>query len=119
MIHRIHRVVPTIRVPLLVGSHCSPRRRASPPRRSSPLRAGAYAIDVSPGNFPVLINGGFLQASATKVNDRLFARCLVLDDGTTRLAIVVVDSCMMPRDLLDRAKAMARETNRHPHGSAC
>ena len=73
------------------------------------LRAGASAIDVSPVSFPVLVNGGFLQASATKVNDPLFARCLVLDDGTTRLAIVVVDSCMMPRDLLDRAKEMARE----------
>ena len=55
------------------------------------------------------MNGGFLQSSATKINDPLFARCLVLDDGTTRLAIVVVDSCMMPRELLDRAKAMASE----------
>jgi|GEM_PF-3813959 len=73
------------------------------------LRAGAQAIDVSPRTFPVLINGGFLQNSATRVNDPLFARCLVLDDGTTRLAIVIVDSCMMPRELLDRAKEMARE----------
>ena len=73
------------------------------------LRAGACAIDVSPASFPVLINGGFLQASATKVNDRLFARCLVLEDEATRLAIVIVDSCMMPRDLLDRAKEMARD----------
>ena len=73
------------------------------------LRAGAQAIDVSPRTFPVLINGGFLQNSATRVNDPLFAKCLVLDDGTTRLAIVIVDSCMMPRELLDRAKEMARE----------
>jgi hypothetical protein len=56
-----------------------------------------------------LINGGFLQNSATEVHDPLFAKCVVLDDGMTRLAIVVVDSCMMPRELLDRAKAMARE----------
>ncbi len=75
----------------------------------SGLRAGAQAIDVSPGTFPVLINGGFLQNSATRVNDPLFAKCLVLDDGTTRLAIVIIDSCMIPRDLLDRAKEMARE----------
>src|SRR5271157_108683 len=73
------------------------------------LRAGASAIDVSPRSFPVLINGGFLQNTTTKVNDSLFAKCLVLDDGTTRLAIVIVDSCMMPRELLDRAKEMARE----------
>ena len=32
-----------------------------------------------------------------------------------RLAIVVVDSCMMPRDLLDRAKELARQNGRHPH----
>jgi hypothetical protein len=31
----------------------------------------------------------------------------VLDDGATRIAIVVVDSCMMPRDFLDAAKAEA------------
>ena len=73
------------------------------------LRAGASAIDVSPRSFPVLINGGFLQNSTTKVNDPLFAKCLVPDDGTTRLAIVIVHSCMMPRELLDRAKGMARE----------
>jgi len=73
------------------------------------LCAGASAIDVSSRSFPVLINGGFLQNSTTKVNAPLFAKCLVLDNGTTRLAIVIVDSFMMPRELLDRAKEMARE----------
>ncbi len=58
---------------------------------------------------PVLVNGGFLQNSAIKINDPVRARCLVLDDGSTRLAIVVVDSCMMPRELLDRAKELARD----------
>lgn len=75
----------------------------------APFRAGAHAIDVSPTSLPVLVNGGFLQVVADKVNDPPHARCLVLDDGTTRLAIVVVDSCMMPRDLIDRAKALASE----------
>jgi hypothetical protein len=73
------------------------------------LRAGAAAVDVAPRKFPVVVNGGFLQAQAMRVNDPIQAKCLVLDDGTTRLAIVVVDSCMMPRELLDRAKALARE----------
>jgi hypothetical protein len=72
------------------------------------LRAGAAAIDITPKSLPVLVNGGFLQSSAKVINDHLFARCLVLDDGETRLAIVVVDSCMMHRELLDRAKEMAR-----------
>jgi hypothetical protein len=30
-----------------------------------------------------------------------------LDDGSTRLAIVIVDSCMIPRELCDRAKELA------------
>jgi hypothetical protein len=33
----------------------------------------------------------------------------VLDDGGTQLAIVIVDSCMLPRDLLDLAKEMAQK----------
>jgi hypothetical protein len=84
-------------------------RSQTPEVSPAALRAGASAVDVSPTTFPVLVNGGFLQATATKVNDPLFARCLVLDDGTTKLAIVVVDSCMMPRSLLDRAKELARQ----------
>ena len=57
----------------------------------------------------MIVNGGFLQAKADKVRDPLFARCLVLDDGKTRLAIAIVDSCMMPRELVDQAKALANQ----------
>jgi hypothetical protein len=71
------------------------------------FRAGAYAMDITPTNFPAIINGGFLEHRANGVTDRLHARCLVLDDGRTRLAIVVVDSCMMPRELIDEAKELA------------
>ncbi len=73
------------------------------------FRAGAYAMDISPRHFPVLVNGGFLEASADKVNDPVYAKCLVLDDGSVQVALAVVDSCMLPRDLLDAAKKMARD----------
>jgi hypothetical protein len=76
--------------------------------RAGVLRAGAAAVDITPEKFPVLINGGFLANRATRAHDPVRAKCLVLDDGATRLAIVVVDTCMMPRELLDRAKEMAR-----------
>jgi hypothetical protein len=66
-------------------------------------------MDATPTTFPVLVNGGFLQNSAKLLNDPVRAKSLVLDDGSTRLAIVVVDTCMMPRELLDRAKELARE----------
>ena len=73
------------------------------------FRAGASAVDISPASFPVLVNGGFLQSQASKIKDPIRAKCLVLDDGTIRLAIVVVDTCMMPRELIDRAKSLASE----------
>src|SRR5580704_11985458 len=82
---------------------------ASPVASSAPeadpklFRAGACAIDVAPTAFPVLVNGGFLQSQANRLNDPVHAKCIVLDDGATKLAIVVVDTCMMPRELLDRA----------------
>jgi len=91
---------------------------SSQPKRGATkvFRAGACAIDVAPATFPVLVNGGFLQNRATRINDPVRARCVVLDDGATRLAIVVVDICMMPRELLDRAKELAREKTGIPIG---
>ncbi len=72
------------------------------------FRAGAYAIEVTPLKFPVIVNGMFLARIAEKAFDRIYARCLVMDDGAVKVAVVVVDSCMMPRDLIDRAKEMAQ-----------
>jgi len=73
------------------------------------LRAGAYAIDVTPQKLPVIVNGGMLERTCSQVVDPLHARCLVLDDGTTTIAFAVVDNCVIPRPLMDRAKALARE----------
>jgi hypothetical protein len=73
------------------------------------FRAGAFAQDVTPLKFPISVNGGMQDRQATGVHDRLHARCLVLDDGRTKLAIVVVDSCMVPREILDAAKARANK----------
>lgn len=81
---------------------------------AAPLRAGIAVIDVTPEQFPVIVNGMFTERTATAAHDRLSARALVLDDGSTTVAIVVVDSCMMPRELLDRAKAMASKATGIP-----
>ena len=51
---------------------------------------------------------------ATAVHDPLHARCLVLDDGASRIAIVVVDACTIPRDLIDQAKRIAAEKTKIP-----
>ena len=71
------------------------------------FRVGAAVVDVTPLSFPVRVNGGMLSRNATKINTRVNARAIVLDDGRERLGIVVVDSCMMPRELLDQAKQLA------------
>ncbi|WP_254512246.1 hypothetical protein [Anatilimnocola floriformis] len=78
------------------------------------FRAGAFAIDVSPLELPVIVNGGMSERVIDKVDDRIHARCLVLDDGSVQIAIVVVDSCMMPRELLDEAKEMAAKATGIP-----
>ncbi|WP_425616106.1 hypothetical protein NA78x_006045 [Anatilimnocola sp. NA78] len=78
------------------------------------FRAGAFAMDITPLQLPVIVNGGMSERTADKVEDRLHARCLVLDDGTNQIAIVIVDSCMMPRELLDDAKEMASKATGIP-----
>jgi hypothetical protein len=89
----------------------------SPPRAPAAeleLRAGAFAQDVTPKKFPISVNGNFADKKATSAHDPLHARCLVLDDGATRLAIVVVDSCMIPRPIHDGAKALAEKATGIP-----
>jgi hypothetical protein len=71
------------------------------------FRAGAYAQDITPIHLPVIVNGGMTERTADKISDRIHARCLVLDDGQGQVAIAIVDSCMIPRDLLDEAKRIA------------
>lgn len=78
------------------------------------FRAGAYAMDVTPTNFPVVVNGGFLATSATQVNDPLHVRWLVLDDGATRLALGVLDTCLIPVEFADAVKARAQEVTGIP-----
>ncbi|MDY0170024.1 MAG: neutral/alkaline non-lysosomal ceramidase N-terminal domain-containing protein [Thermoguttaceae bacterium] len=61
---------------------------AEPPAPT--FRAGAATSNITPALGSAII-GGFLPFPATNVHDELHARCLVLDDGKTKLALVVVD----------------------------
>jgi len=68
------------------------------------FRAGAFAIDITPQKFPVSSAGSMTHREAVGAHDRLHARCLVLDNGDVTIAIATCDSCMIPRDVFDRAK---------------
>ena len=70
------------------------------------LRAGAARIDVTPRMLPVLVNGGMTSRSLDRVKSPLHARAVVLESGETRVAVVIVDSCMLSRDFLDATKAL-------------
>ena len=84
------------------------------PAAEATFRAGGAVVDVTPQRFPVIVNGYTTERIASKATDRLAARALMLDDGSCRVVIVVVDSCAMPRSLLDRAKELARNSTGIP-----
>src|SRR6478735_6709859 len=71
------------------------------------FRAGAAMIDIAPQILPVRVNGMFTERVGENVADPLTARALAVSDGTLTLVLCVVDSCMVPRDILDDAKARA------------
>ena len=73
------------------------------------LKAGAAIVDITPLQFPVFVNGGMTSRSAEKAVAPLYARSIVLDNGSERIAIVVVDSCMIGRIVLDDAKQLAAQ----------
>ncbi len=76
-------------------------------QEAKPLRAGAAAVDITPRLFPLNMPGGFSTNMADGANDPLHARALVFDDGTTTLALVVVDNLGVARETADEAKALA------------
>ncbi len=73
------------------------------------FRAGAFAMDITPTKLPVIVSGSSLEDGAKEVVDPLHARCLVLDDGTEQIAIVVADILLMPRPMMDQIKQAAHE----------
>ena len=71
------------------------------------FKAGAAAVDITPAKLPVLVKGGMVSRTVDKIDSRIHARAIAFADGKEQLVIVVVDSCMMTRPLLDEAKALA------------
>ncbi|MGB0578415.1 MAG: neutral/alkaline non-lysosomal ceramidase N-terminal domain-containing protein [Limisphaerales bacterium] len=88
-----------------LGALCLLFSLASPTQAA--LRAGAAKADLTPSQWPVSMVGQFYDRGATNAFDKLHARAIVLDDGRTKLAIVVVDNCLVPREILDESKKLA------------
>ncbi|MCB1207640.1 MAG: neutral/alkaline non-lysosomal ceramidase N-terminal domain-containing protein, partial [Verrucomicrobiae bacterium] len=80
------------------------------------FRAGAAAVDVTPQQFPLNMPGGFSANLAESAHDPLHARALVLEDGTTTLAMVVVDNLGVSPELIVEAKQLASQKTGIPVG---
>src|SRR6185437_16965194 len=79
------------------------------------LTAGSAAIDITP---PVgtHLAGQFQDRIAESIHDPLYARALVLDDGTTRLAVVACDLLALKRTTVARARELAAAQTGIPAG---
>jgi hypothetical protein len=81
---------------------------------AEPLKAGAFAADITPKMWPLAVRGTFSLRLTESAHDPLNARTLVLDDGTTRLSLTTVDSVAVTREVFDKAKAIAAEKSGIP-----
>lgn len=71
----------------------------------APLKAGAATSNITPALGGDIV-GGFLPFPATHIHDELHARCLVLDDGTSKLALVVCDLLGLHRSVSVEARKL-------------
>ena len=78
---------------------------ASPAASPGKLRAGAATANITPP-LGCSMAGGMTDRRATDIHDELWVRALVLDDGKTRIALAIVDSCAVPRTIIDSAKQL-------------
>lgn len=72
------------------------------------FRAGAATSNITPFLGTDLI-GGFSPRGATYIHDELHVRCLVLDDGDSKLVFAVIDNVQIPHEVYDAAKVLVNE----------
>ena len=95
------------------------------------FRAGAATSNITP-KIGTSINGNMKDVLIQEIHDETYARSIVLDDGQIKLAFVVVDLCMVSKEVLDVAKHRAHlqthipiehmlmsATHTHSAGTAC
>ncbi len=78
------------------------------------FRAGAATSNITPFLGGGLVGNFGTPPPALYVHDELHCRCLVLDDGETKLAFVIVDNIGMDRRLIDAAKNLINKETELP-----
>jgi hypothetical protein len=98
----------------LTGTTAAPETRSQPTATVDRVfRAGAATSNVTPP-LGVPVVGSTTVENARHIHDELHARCLALDDGTTRLVFVVVDNLSINREVFDEAKRLIHEATGVP-----
>lgn len=72
------------------------------------FRAGAATSNITPMLGEPIV-GNFTEPLAKNVHDDLHARCLALDDGTTKLVFVIVDNVGIDQVVFDAARNLIRD----------
>ena len=72
------------------------------------FRAGAAASNVTPPLGRPIV-GGWKKLPAADVQGELYAKCIVLDDGRTRIALVIVDNIGIRHEVCAAAKEAVQE----------
>lgn len=72
------------------------------------LKAGAATSNITPDIGGPIV-GGFSPAPSLHIHDELHARCLVLDNGEKKIAIVVCDLLGAARQMFDEAARLVTE----------
>jgi len=98
-----------------------PSRRRSSDRekrgKEMSLKAGAYRVNITPPvGFPMAGYSGRTKGSEW-VDDELFGKALVLDDGETQVAIVTTDLIGPPPELVAEVRGMVERKTGIPAGN--
>lgn len=80
------------------------------------MRAGAAQTNITP-LVGTSLAGYFHDRKARDVRDELFAKALVLDDETTKVAFVVCDIIVVPGEIVARVRQIVEETCGIPGGN--
>jgi neutral ceramidase len=86
---------------------------ANLPAAAQSLKAGAATSNITPPLGQNVI-GGFSPSPSTHVHDELHTRCIVLDDGKTRLALAVCDLVGIHELVCNEAKKQIEERFKIP-----
>jgi neutral ceramidase len=118
MIRRIFFVNPVLAglLVILIGAnqtlHAQNKTDVTGAKTSNVFRAGAATSNITPFLGGGIVGNFGIPPEAIFIHDELHCRCLVLDDGTTKLVFVVVDVIGLDRGLIDEARRIInKETN--------